>query len=409
MVGIGIAGMPFVHSAKRLGYAVHGVELPQRKFGYVGHVSAFTECRGLIDELWVEAAETAVLGSRPDGVLAFNEPHVLAASFVQERLGLPGPSLRAAVVSRNKALQRAVFATANIPQPDYFVREDIRDARDWAAQHLPVFIKPLSLTGGAGVEHLADEEALDAAVERRSGTGKLLVEAEVTGPEYSWVAVVVDGQVKISNISSTETSGPPYFIELVHRTPAVIGEKDRQEIDAIASRVLAALGMRTGIVQLECRLTADGPAVIEAAVRMPGDGLMELLEWTYGVNWYELAVMTAMGHDLPELPAEPHRYAAGYDPPLTGGVVTEVKGFDEIREHPMVIGADLVVSPGDLVPTSTSSMEVGGEFLIGAATSDELEEVLAHVRSSLRIETTPAEMVYQAKYSSAGASVYPLF
>src|SRR5260221_2122384 len=128
MVGIGIAGRPFLDSAKRLGFAVHGVELPERKFGYVDRVAAFTDCRGLIDELWVEAGEIAVRDSRPDGVLAFNEPHVMAAALVQDRLGLPGPSLRAAAASRNKALQRAIFAAAKIPQPDYFVKDDIPDS-----------------------------------------------------------------------------------------------------------------------------------------------------------------------------------------------------------------------------------------------------------------------------------------
>ncbi|HEX8006932.1 MAG TPA: hypothetical protein VF482_10955 [Trebonia sp.] len=182
MVGIGMAGMVFLDSATRLGVDVHGIELPDRKPGYVDRISAFTDCRGLVDELWAEAAETAVRNSRPDGVLAFYESHVMAAALVQERLGLPGPSLRAATISRNKALQRAVFAAAAIRQPDYLVAEDIRDARDWAARRLPVFIKPLSLTGGAGVQYIIDEQDLDAAIQRRTGTGKLLVETEAAGP-----------------------------------------------------------------------------------------------------------------------------------------------------------------------------------------------------------------------------------
>jgi hypothetical protein len=75
----------------------------------------------------------------------------------------------------------------------------------------------------------------------------------------------------------------------------------------------------------------------------------------------------------------------------------------------MVISAELVVSPGNLVPTSSSSVEVAGEILMGTTTSEELEELLAHVRRSLRIETTPSDMAYEAKYTSAGASIYPLF
>jgi hypothetical protein len=160
---------------------------------------------------------------------------------------------------------------------------------------------------------------------------------------------------------------------------------------------------------VEVKMTAGGPSVIEAAVRMPGDGLMELLEVTWGVSWYDLMVLAAMGRDLPGLPAGPCSFAAGYDPPLTGGVVTEITGFDEIRDHPLVLSADLVVSPGNLVPTSRSSVEVAGEILMGAPTGGELEEILAHVRRSLRIQTVPSDLDYQAKYTSVGASIYPLF
>jgi hypothetical protein len=90
-------------------------------------------------------------------------------------------------------------------------------------------------------------------------------------------------------------------------------------------------------------------------------------------------------------------------------VVTEITGFDEIRDHPMVISADLTVAPGNLVPTSSSSVEVAGEILMGAPTSDELEELLAHVRHSLQIETVPSDTAYEPKLTSVGASIYPLF
>jgi L-amino acid ligase C-terminal domain 2/ATP-grasp domain len=409
LVGIGVAGRPFLDSARRFGFGVHGVELPERRSGYVGRVSGFTGCRGLVDELWAEAAEGAVRDWRPDGVLAFNEPHVMGAALVQERLGVPGPGLRAAVVSRNKALQRAVFGAAGIGQPEFFVRDDVRDVGEWAARHLPVVVKPLSLTGGAGLEFVGDEAGLEEMIGRRTGTGKLLVESVVSGREFSWVAMVVDGEVVVSNVSSTETSGPPFFVELVHRTPAVLAPSDAELVGAAGVRVVAALGMRTGVVQVEVVLAEAGALVIEAAVRMPGDGLMELLEVTWGVSWYDLMVLAAMGREFPELPAGPGSFAAGWDPPLTGGVVTEITGFDEVRDRGGVFSADLVVSPGNLVPTSRSSVEVAGEILMQAPTSDELEELLAYARATLQIRTTPSDQAYQAKYTSIGASIYPLF
>ena len=52
-----------------------------------------------------QRAAAAAMACTQSGVLAFSEPHVLGAALVQDEYGLPGPSLRAAVTSRNKALQ----------------------------------------------------------------------------------------------------------------------------------------------------------------------------------------------------------------------------------------------------------------------------------------------------------------
>ena len=59
---------------------------------------------------------------------------ILAAALVADRLGLPGPGLAAAVVSRNKALQRGVFAAAGVAQPEYVVTDDLTTVADWAAE-----------------------------------------------------------------------------------------------------------------------------------------------------------------------------------------------------------------------------------------------------------------------------------
>lgn len=300
------------------------------------------------------------------------------------------PTLAAAVVSRNKALQRSRFAAAGIRQPDYLVVDDLRDAWDWAAQRLPVVVKPLSSTGSAGVEQVADRQRLTEVTERRAGHGRLLVEAEVEGPEFSWEAVVVDGFIRFTNVTAKETTGPPQFVEVVHRAAADLPEQSRRAIDALGARVLAAISMRTGVVHLELRMTAHGPSVLEIAVRMPGDRLMELMEFTYGQNWYDLLVLAALDRELPELDREPSGYAASYLVPTAGGTVTEIRGVDEVRAHPCVVRADVMVAPGTQVPATTSSLERVGGVLLSAPTRDELEDALSYVRDTFEVVTTPA-------------------
>ena len=132
LVGVGVMGRPYITAARRLGLRVRAVEVDSRADLVRSDVDALYTARGSLDEAWAEAAFAAIADARPDGVIAFTEWHVTAAALVQHRLGVAGPSLHAAVVSRNKALQRGLFAAAGVPQPGYTLVGSLPQAADWA-------------------------------------------------------------------------------------------------------------------------------------------------------------------------------------------------------------------------------------------------------------------------------------
>jgi biotin carboxylase len=387
LVGVGRSGRPYLAAARKLGVRAHVVETTERIAPIAGQADRVTVCRGEGDELWAEAASAAAAAAVPDGVVAFSEPHVLAAALVQDELGLPGPSLRAAVLSRNKALQRGRFAAAGIGQPEYLVTDDLAAAEGWAAARMPVVVKPLSSAGSDGVEFVPDVRTFREVTARRGGEGRLLVEQAVAGPEYSWEAVVLDGKVWFANLTAKETTGPPYFVEIAHQVAADVDEATQSLVTSLGTAVLAALGMRTGLVHLEFRLTPGGSAVMEVAVRTPGDGLMDLLGLCYAVDWYELVVRAALGLPLPPVPLGPIRYAASYLPSAPEGIVTAVEGLDGILARPNVVDASVTVSPGDTVRPARSSGERAGQVLLAAGNRAELEAALTEVRRALVIVT----------------------
>lgn len=389
LVGVGRMGRPYIAAARRLGVQVRAVEVAERAPAIADQVAEVTLSRGAPDELWAEAASAAVRASWPDGVIAFSEPHVLAAALIQDELSLPGPSLRAAVLSRNKALQRARFAAADIGQPDYLVTDQLAAALEWVSARLPVVIKPLSEAGSVGVEHVPDVEAYLEAVARRGGAGRLLVEQAVTGPEYSWEALVRDGKVWFANLTAKETTGPPHFVEVAHRTAPEMDEAGQAIVADLGTSVIDAIGMRTGIVHLEFRLSQGGPVVMEVAVRTPGDYLMDLLGLTYGVDWFELLVRAALGWELPQPPTGPVRYAASYLPVATAGTVVAVEGLADVAEHPCVVDASVSVSPGDRLPPVMSSRNRVGHVVLAAGDREELDAALDAVRRTLVVVTRP--------------------
>ncbi|MEU7588669.1 ATP-grasp domain-containing protein [Micromonospora sp. NPDC049230] len=390
LVGVGLMGRPYLAAARRLGLRVHVVETAAGAAALPDQPDHHTLTSGGSDEAWAEAATAAAVARRPDGVVAFTEPQVLAAALVADTFSLPGPSLGAAVLSRNKALQRGRFAAAGIRQPEYLIATDLDAAAEWAGARFPVVVKALSSAGSVGVELVADEQEWAAVVRRRAGETPLLVERAVEGPEYSWEALVDEGAVWFSSVTAKETTGPPYFVETGHRTAAPVDGATRAAIDDFGRSVLAALGMVSGIAHLEFRLADAGATLMEVAVRMPGDYLMDLLGLTYGIDWYEMVVRLAMSMPLPKQPPQWVAHAAALFPLAEPGVITAVEGLDGVRAHPAVERAGVLAQVGDVLDPVVSSQQRRAYVLLSAADPTVLDDGLDLARRSFVIRTRSA-------------------
>lgn len=393
LVGAGVQGTPYVRAARELGVRVHLVETAGTLARLAGEVDSTWPVTGPSDEHWLAAAAAAAAGCRPGAVLGFNEPQVIAAALLQDELGLPGPGLRAATYSRNKALQRGRLAAAGVPQPPHVLVDDLAQARDWAAPRLPVVVKPLSNAGSAGVEQAADRAAFDRIAARRPGR-RLLVEQMIEGPEYSWEGLLRDGVVCFANVTAKQTLGPPGFIEVGHAAGHRFPPAEQAAVDRLAAGVISGLGVRTGIVHLEFRMSARGPVFIEVAVRTPGDYLMDVVSLTAGVDLYEAVVRLAFGTapaGLPVLGAPPVAYAASWMVVAEPGRIVRVEGLDEVRAHPHVVRARLRRTVGATVAPLRSSDDRVGHVLVSAPSAAARDAALAHSRATLRVVTTSAE------------------
>jgi cysteine synthase A len=386
LIGIGKMGRPYLAAARRLGLRIHAIEAESRADAVRDDVDSLHTSRGDLDELWAEAVWAAADESKPTGIAAFTEWNVLGAALLADRLDLPGPSLHAAVISRDKALQRGLFSVAGVQQPEYLAVPALAGAREWVAGRFPVVVKPLSSAGSMGVELVAGAAEFEAACARRTD-GPLLAETAIEGPEYSWEAFVENGQVWLSHITAKETTGPPYFVEVSHRGGVRFTGDTARQVDRMTAAVLAAMGMRTGIVHLEFRLAECGPVLMEVAVRTPGDYIMELVGLTYGIDAFETVLRLAMGMPLPEPPSAPVASAATYLPQAPCGEVISADGLAEVLAHPHVVDAGLWVAPGEQVPAHPSGSGRIGYVVLAAPDPAPLEEAMAFARATLQVRT----------------------
>ncbi|MFJ5016415.1 ATP-grasp domain-containing protein [Streptomyces griseoluteus] len=390
LAGVGTMGRPYLEAAARLGVRARALESAATwEHRPAGLAERFYRVPGGHEESWAGAIAAAVAERVPDGLIGFAEPQVVAAALAQQRHGLRGPSLHAAVVSRDKALQRALFGAHGVPQPEYLHVARLGAGRDWMLQHLPVVVKPLNLSGSQGVELIRTPEEVEEVVARRDGEGQLLVETAVEGPEFSWEALVREGEVLFENVTAKETTPPPYFVELVHRCGHELGPESAAQVRELTSGVLHALGMETGLVHLEFRMSPTGPVLMEVAVRTPGDYLPDAIGLTFGFDLYEAMVLLSVGLPLPALPERPVSHAATVFLTAAPGTVTGIGGLDEVRAHPAVVRVRPRKGVGDTVQPLTSSGRRLGHVLVDAGSPTERDDAVKFVRETLRFTVTP--------------------
>ncbi|MER6222257.1 ATP-grasp domain-containing protein [Streptomyces sp900105755] len=399
LIGAGVMAEGYLHAAQEAGLRVGIVETPARHAALTGRFSCIVdfepvaELTAARDESWLSPAMTLAGRLAPDAVWAFAEAHVMAAAMVQHRLGLPGPGLDAATVSRNKALQRAEFHRAGLPQPGHRHTQRLSDEREWALARLPVVVKPVSLQGSQGVERIASAADWDDVVARRDSEGPLLVEEYVEGQEYSVEALVHRGRVLFTNLTRKETSGPPYFVELFHE--AGYGA-DRpllsKAADDLCAGVVQALNFVSGVVHLEFRARADhDPVIMEVAVRTPGDHIMELVARAHDFDVFAACLRLALG-EVPDTPPAPVRAAGSlFLSAPQAGRLTELD-LSAWAGRPDVVRHDARLAPGAQVRPAQNSGDRLAWAVLECPTGPELRLLAERLvaEAVARIDPTPS-------------------
>lgn len=386
LVGMGTQGRQYLRSAHDDGVAV----------SILDHESTFSDqevqamlCpgdrtyvvrEGAGTEEWLAAAGAAVAQAPPDGVLALSEPHVLPTAILAAELGLPGPGLRAALISRNKFMQRETWRRAGLCQPDYCLASDGASAATWAAGRFPVVTKPLDQAGSQGVRIVSGDSELQAWVDAESGGRPFLCEELVSGPEYSCEILLCGGEPLFTNITAKLTTPPPYFVEIGHRVPARCGAQAADAITRLATEATAAIGMQAGIAHVEVRVTDESPRLMEVAVRTPGDFIMDIIGLAAGVDLFGSLVAISLGR-APKIASAPRGAACVWFPDPPAGSVAPVEALRATADLPGVVRVDVWAEPGSLVEPLRWSHDRVGSVVVRAADDHELDDRLAKVRA----------------------------
>ncbi len=350
----------------------------------------------------VDGIARAARTHRVDGLTTCGADHaVLPVAQAAQALGLPFYATPEVVRGcQHKDVMRERYLAGRAPSPAFEVIRALSGAVEFVAHHdLPVVVKPTRGWGQRGVRVVMKEaelafavrEALEAA-ERATGHRVAVVEAFISGREFSVNAYTRDGTTEVLCVTEriiTHYPDPP-GITYAEAYPAAITPAEEAMLVDASTAGLRGLGVVRGPSYTQLRLGAEGAFLVETAHRLGGGLDPDVTLLASGVSLYRRIVGVALGRPAWESAGPEgalHGGAVGRFLVGTPGRVKQIDGLDAARATPHIVDAQVFVTPGDTVhPLVDGSKRVGHVLATGTDRAD-AERSAAAAMAAIHIVT----------------------
>jgi biotin carboxylase len=309
---------------------------------------------------------------------------------VAERLGLPGIGSATAHVMTHKIAMRRQLADHGVPQPRFAAVRTHAEARAAAdALGFPAVLKPADAAGQRGVFRLGSFDDLEAhlhAALAASSSAEAIVERYHAGDEVNTLLVANDGDVQLLTASDRmRPDGVGFGVALAHVYPTTFFGHALEEVERVAVAAVRALGLRTGIAYPQLLVGDGGVRVVEVAARIPGGQMGEIPRVGTGIDLVEIAVLQALGREVPEVLLRPRfqqpfaiSFLTAAPGVLPTGKVRRVEGVGRAEAFPGVVRVETYIQPGETIrPVQVDGDRRGYVIALGDTNLDALERAQA--------------------------------
>ena len=332
-----------------------------------------------------------------DGIMSFAcDPGVVAASYVQNKMGLPsfGP-FESVEILQNKDKFRAFLAKNgfNVPQAKGF------DSVDAAMEEIywypwPVIVKPTDAAGSKGVTRVDKAEDLKPALEyamEHSISGHIIVEEFIDkqGCSSDTDSFSEDGKLKFVSFCAqrfdVEATNP--YTPAAYSWPSTFTKEQEEYLTSEIQRLITLLKLKTVVYNIEVRVATNGkPYIMELTPRGGGNRLCEMLRYATGVDMITAITRAMVGDPILE-PIEQKPYNGHWAEIILHADKDGVFDHLEIsKDLPAeVVEEDLWVKKGDKVESFEGANNAIGTLVLKFQTAEELEHAITNQREWLKV------------------------
>ncbi len=383
---------PVIDAAHKQGYYVITADyLPNN----IAHKWSDEYCNvSIIDK---EAVLKEAQRLKIDGIMSFAcDPGVVAASYVQNKMGLPsfGP-FESVEILQNKDKFRAFLAKNgfNVPQAKGF------DSVEAAMEEIywypwPVIVKPTDAAGSKGVTRVDKAEDLKPALEyamEHSISGHIIVEEFIDkqGCSSDTDSFSEDGKLKFVSFCAqrfdAEATNP--YTPAAYSWPSTFTKEQEEYLTSEIQRLITLLKLKTVVYNIEVRVAPNGkPYIMELTPRGGGNRLCEMLRYATGVDMITAITRAIVGDPIFE-PIEQKPYNGHWAEIILHADESGVFDHLEISEElpAEIVEEDLWVVKGDKVDGFEGANNAIGTLVLKFQAAEELEKAITNQRSWLKV------------------------
>lgn len=384
--------LPVIDAAHKQGYYVITADyLPDN----IAHKYSDEYCNvSIVDK---EAVLREAQRLQIDGIMSFAcDPGVVAASYVQNQMGLPsfGP-FESVEILQNKDKFRAFLHKHgfNVPQAKGF------DSVEAAMQEIywfpwPVIVKPTDAAGSKGVTRVDRAENLRPALEyamEHSISGHIIVEEYIDkqGCSSDTDSMSVDGKLVFTSFCAQrfddEATNP--YTPAAYSWPSTFTKEQEEYLTSEIQRLITLLNLKTVVYNIEVRVAPNGkPYIMELTPRGGGNRLCEMLRYATGVDMITAITRAMVGDSILE-PIEQKPYNGNWAEIILHADKDGVYDHLEVSKAlpAEVIEEDLWVKQGDHVESFEGANNAIGTLVLKFQTAEDLENAITHQREWLKV------------------------
>lgn len=332
-----------------------------------------------------------------DGIMSFGvDPGVVAASYVQNKMGLPsfGP-FESVEILQNKDKFRDFLSRNgfNVPLAKGF------DSVEAAMEEIywypwPVIVKPTDAAGSKGVTRVDKPDDLKPALEyamEHSISGHIIVEEFIDkqGCSSDTDSMSIDGKLKFVSFCAqrfdAEATNP--YTPAAYSWPSTFTKEQEEYLISEIQRLITLLNLKTVVYNIEVRVAPNGkPYIMELTPRGGGNRLCEMLRYATGVDMIT-AITRAMVGDLILEPIEQKPYNGHWAEIILhadkDGVFEHLEISKDLPAE--IVEEDLWVERGDKVEGFEGANNAIGTLVLKFQTAEELEKAITNQRDWLKV------------------------